>query len=178
MKRRRVKITGIGPVTPAGIGREEFWKGIQEPISRVRAYTKVGAEFGPLVAAHLDGFSISRYADITAVPKGSSRQTLFAIAAATLAVRDANISLEALRDTNCAVINGSSLMDFGGIVSSVDAIHKLGTRGAKPRGLYTTNTSSTASAICEVFNLRARTLAIGSLLCRYRCDWMRKPTNR
>ena len=35
MIRRRVKITGVGPVTPAGIGREAFFRGINEPVSRV-----------------------------------------------------------------------------------------------------------------------------------------------
>ena len=54
MRRRRVKITGIGPVTPAGIGRESFWQGILEPVSRIRPYHRLGAEHGPFVAAYLE----------------------------------------------------------------------------------------------------------------------------
>ena len=47
MKRRRVKITGLGFVTPAGIGKEEFWSGILEPVSRVTAKKNYPEEAGP-----------------------------------------------------------------------------------------------------------------------------------
>ena len=51
MRRRRVKITGLGFVTPAGIGKEEFWQGILEPVSRVTATKKFPEEAGAFVAA-------------------------------------------------------------------------------------------------------------------------------
>jgi 3-oxoacyl-(acyl-carrier-protein) synthase len=165
MKRRRVKITGIGPVTPAGIGREEFWNGVLEPVSRVRPFGKFGEEYGPLVAAYIDEFDIRRYVDQTKIPKGSSRQTLFGIVSAILALKDAGISQGELEKASCAVVNGSSLMDFGGIVSSIDAIYKHGARGAKPRNLYTTNTSSTPRAISETLGITARTMAVQSACC-------------
>src|SRR6185369_3126785 len=91
MKRRRVKITGIGPVTPAGIGREAFWAGILEPVSRVRAYEKLDQEDGPLVAAFMSRFNIGDYVDKTKVPKGTARHALFAVAAVQLALLDAGL---------------------------------------------------------------------------------------
>ena len=36
MAERRVVITGIGPVTPIGIGAESFWAGLQGARSVVR----------------------------------------------------------------------------------------------------------------------------------------------
>jgi 3-oxoacyl-(acyl-carrier-protein) synthase len=123
MKRRRVKITGIGPVTPAGIGRDAFWKGITEPVSRVSPYQNLGAEFGPFVAAHIPNFDIGLYvADKSVLPKNSARHTLFAVAGAMLAVEDAGIRMEELRGENCVIVTGSSLMDFGGISSSTEAV--------------------------------------------------------
>ena len=165
MKRRRVKITGIGPVTPAGIGRDEFWRGILEPVSRVRPFGKLGEEYGPLVAAFIEDFDIRKYIDKTLIPKGASRQTLFAVAATILALQDAGIGHDELRKTSCAVVNGSSLMDFGAIVSSMDSIYKHGLRGAKPRNLYTTSSASTPRAINEVLGITARTMAMQSTCC-------------
>src|SRR5947208_11924011 len=104
MKRRRVKITGIGPVTPAGIGREEFWKGILEPVSRIRAFTKLDAELGPFVAAFIDRFHIEHYVSEAQIPKGVARHTLLALAGAKLALDDAGLTPEHLHGTSSVVI--------------------------------------------------------------------------
>src|SRR5471030_2268577 len=98
MKRRRVKITGIGPVTPAGIGREAFWSGILEPVSRVRAYDKLDESDGPLVAAYMNRFNIGDYVDKAMIPKGTARHALFAVAAVKLALQDAGIDPAQLID--------------------------------------------------------------------------------
>jgi 3-oxoacyl-(acyl-carrier-protein) synthase len=162
MKRRRVKITGIGPVTPAGIGREEFWKGILEPVSRVRPYTKLGEECGPVVAAYIDRFDISQYVDGALVPKGTARQTLFAIAGTVLALRDAGLNPRDLSQLHCALITGSSIMDFGAITNSIESVAKRGPRGALARSLYSMGISSAASTVNEVLGLGARTSAFST----------------
>ena len=165
MNRRRVKITGIGPVTPAGIGRENFWRGILEPVSRVRAFAKLGSQYGPLVAAYLDNFDIGDHADVTLLPNGSARHTLFAVAGSLLALRDAGITIEELKKTNLAIIVGATLMDFGAINSGIDSVTKRGARGAMPRTIYTSNTASIAGAVNNVLGLAARTRAIQSSCC-------------
>jgi 3-oxoacyl-(acyl-carrier-protein) synthase len=165
MKRRRVKITGIGPVTPAGVGREPFWRGILEPVSRVRPFGKLGQQYGPLVAAHLDPFDAAAYVDQTRVPNGSARHTLFAITGAVLALQDAGIAHKDLQGLSCAIVTGTTVMDFGGIVSSMDAVQKHGSRGAKPRTMYTINTATISGAINEVLEISARTMAVQSSCC-------------
>jgi 3-oxoacyl-(acyl-carrier-protein) synthase len=166
MKRRRVKITGIGPVTPAGIGREAFWSGILEPVSRVRPYTKLGEECGPLVAAYISGFDVFKFvSERHRVPKGSSRQSLFAIACASLALRDAGVAEAEFRSANAAIVVGSSLMDFGGIVGSIDAVQQKGLRGAQPRALYATGIASVPSAVNQSLDASARTMAVSTQCC-------------
>jgi 3-oxoacyl-(acyl-carrier-protein) synthase len=166
MKRRRVKITGIGPVTPAGIGREEFWQGILEPVSRVRPFAKFGKEYGSFVAAYLDNFDVGRYLeDRSVLPNGAARHTLFAVAGIILAVKDAGISREELAGINSAIVVGSSLMDFGGITSSTDAVHRRGVRGAQGRTIYTTNITSIPDAINQTFGLAARTMTVQNSCC-------------
>jgi 3-oxoacyl-(acyl-carrier-protein) synthase len=165
MRRRRVKITGVGPVTPAGIGREEFWRGILEPVSRVRAYKKHGASFGPLVAAQVDPFQIEDYVALARVPKASARHTLFAIAGSILAMKDAGLLVEEFRQAKAAIVIGAALMDFGAITNGLDSVERLGVRGSKPRTIYTFNTASISGAINEVLGASARTMAMQSSCC-------------
>lgn len=166
MRRRRVKITGIGPVTPAGVGREEFWKGILEPVSRVRPYGKFGKEYGPFVAAYLDHFEVGNYVESrSAIPNGSARHTLFALAGMSLALKDAGISRDELNGSNCAIVVGCSLMDFGAIGNSIDAVHKRGPRAALARGIFTTNISSIPDAANQVFGITTRTMTIQNSCC-------------
>ena len=93
MKHRRVKITGIGPITPSGIGREAFLRGILEPVSRVAAM-KVAAGAGGLLAAaaEVKDFRVGAFA-LDAGHLQSPRHVQFALAATVLALRDAGISL-------------------------------------------------------------------------------------
>lgn len=165
MKRRRVKITGIGPVTPAGIGREEFWRGILEPVSRIRPYDKLGESDGPLVAAYLKRFNISDYADKARLPKGAARHTLFAVAASILALRDAGIDPASLESGGTAVVVGSSLLDFGSIGEAIESVNKRGPRGALARVVYTASGTSTPSAINLALGTAARTMSMQSSCC-------------
>lgn len=162
MKRRRVKITGIGPVTPAGIGREAFWSGILEPVSRVRPYGKLGDDFGPFVAAHMPSFDIGKYVNRASVPKGAARQTLFAVAGAVLAVADAGLDAVQLSQLATAVLAGSSIMDFGGVTSSMEAVSKRGARGAQPRVLFAIGIGSVSSTVSEVLGLKSRTMGVST----------------
>ena len=162
MKRRRVKITGIGPVTPAGIGKDEFWKGILEPVSRVRPYKGLGEEYGPFVAACVERFNIAKYVNRVALPKGAARHTLFAVAGAVLAVQDAGITKDELGRTNCAVVTGSSIMDFGGTIRSIDAVRDRGMKMAQARVLYAIGIGSVPSAINQAIGMNARTVALSN----------------
>ena len=163
--RRRVKITGIGPVTPAGIGKAAFWAGIQESVSRVRKFNKLGDQFGPMVAAHLEEFDPGTVIDVAKMPKGSARQSYFAAVGAQLALQDAGISPEEFGAANCAIVTGSSLMDFGGIQSTIEGVIRRGVRGAKPRTVYTTNNASNSGAINALFGTNARTMTVQSSCC-------------
>jgi len=93
MTHRRVKITGIGPITPAGIGRDAFLRGIFEPVSWVGAM-QVGDGSVPLLvgAAEVKAFRVGAFA-LDAAHLRSPRHIQFALAATVLALRDAGISL-------------------------------------------------------------------------------------
>ncbi len=165
MKRRRVKITGIGPVTPAGIGRDEFWKGILQSESRVRPFTRLGAELGPFVAAYIDDFRIDQYLPKQDAPKGAARHTQFAIAASLLAIQDSGIPLSEFSKQNAVVVAGACVMDFDGIIRTIEGVNAKGARGALGRAIYTTNAATIAATISDALDLQARSISVQSSCC-------------
>ena len=94
MSKRRVVITGLGAVTPIGIGVEAFWKGVLEektgfaPISR---FDTTG--YKCRLAAEVKDFQPEQYMD----RKTARRMELFsqyAVAAAGEAIADARLVME------------------------------------------------------------------------------------
>ena len=147
MKRRRVKITGIGFVTPAGIGKEAFWQGILEPVSRVTAVKRFPEEAGAFVAAEVKGFRLDDYIQgINA--KRMPRHTQLALAAAAMAAADAGMSLPGLRERNALVMIGATLMDFGVINKGVELILRKGPISALPTSVADGLAASSPSMRC------------------------------
>ncbi len=164
MKRRRVKITGIGPVTPAGIGREAFWEGILAGRSYVRPFTNLGDEYGPLVAAGVEKFSIARFFEREQLLKGAGRHAQFATVGAKLALEDAGLAGADLSQ-DCVVVTGSSLMDFGGISNSTQAVFTRGPQAALPRTIFTTTNANVTESIAKALEMQGRTMTLQNSCC-------------
>jgi 3-oxoacyl-[acyl-carrier-protein] synthase II len=93
---RRVVITGIGCVTPIGIGREAFWGGLQSGASGVRRIESFDVSKSPVkIAAQVQDFDWQAQLD----PKDRKhvpRTVPLALAAAREAFQDAGISAKDL----------------------------------------------------------------------------------
>lgn len=165
MKRRRVKITGIGPITPTGLGVEAYWSNLLAATSYIKPFTKLDPELGPFAASFIDRFEIANFLEGKAVPKGAARHTLFALAAARLAIDDAMIDPAELRRKQCAVVVGSSLMDFDGIGKTIEGVCDKGVRGALARTVYTTNTAVISAAIGSALELESRSISVQTSCC-------------
>lgn len=99
----RVAITGIGVVSPYGVGRERFWAHVSRGCSATRAITEFDASAYPCqVAAPVPAVSIDdavpleraddgRERDGRADPRRYSRASLIAVVAATEAWSDAGL---------------------------------------------------------------------------------------
>ncbi|MBX9692845.1 MAG: beta-ketoacyl-[acyl-carrier-protein] synthase II, partial [Cyanobacteria bacterium] len=104
MRERRVVVTGIGMVTPVGVGRADCWKALLEgrsgvaPISQFDP-TEIGLDVS--IAAEVKDFNIQDYFPERrkwgSMLKEMDRVTLFAMAASKLAFEDANLEI---RQTN------------------------------------------------------------------------------
>ncbi|MEO6874724.1 MAG: beta-ketoacyl synthase N-terminal-like domain-containing protein [Opitutaceae bacterium] len=163
MKRRRVKITGLGFVTPAGIGKDKFWQGILEPISRVTVATKYPEGAGAFVSAEVPDFRLDRYyyTDSKRMP----RHTQFALAAAALAAKDAGFELSDFRDQGAIVMIGATLMDFGVINKGVDIIVRKGPLNALPTAVSTALVSAIGATVGEAIGGTTRTMSLQSACC-------------
>jgi len=87
--RRRVWITGIGVITPIGIGREAFWSGLQagqSPIRRIDRFDP--SKFRSQVAGQVDSFESTAF-----MPPKTARQldrfSQFGLVAGRMALEDA-----------------------------------------------------------------------------------------
>lgn len=165
MMRRRVKITGIGPVTPAGVGREAFTGGIMAPVSRVTPLTAfAGQDEDEYVAAQVVDEDIARLG-VAQNTRKLPRHTQFAVAGAELAARDAGFELADLRDHNPMVIVGASLMDFGVMNRIMDRIMRKGPGFGLPSAVFSSSVSAIAGAIGEMIGGHTRSMALQSACC-------------
>ena len=92
--KNRVVITGLGAVTPIGIGKDEFWKGLLEGKNGIEKITRFDAsEYGAQIAGEVKDFDPAAFIDKKEA-KRMDRYAQFAVAAAKLAIEDSGIELE------------------------------------------------------------------------------------
>src|SRR5262245_1283783 len=114
---RRVVITGLGVVSPIGIGKETFWSNL----SAVKSGVDYVSSFDPgpylcRVAAELRGFDPSPYM-VPKTAKRLSRCSQLSVAAARLALDDSRlgtgVSSRAQRVGVCFGTSVSGIADIG-----------------------------------------------------------------
>jgi 3-oxoacyl-[acyl-carrier-protein] synthase II len=93
VSRRRVVITGIGPITPIGTARDSFWDGLQQQRSAVRSITRFDpSEFRSHNAAEINDFVVTDHLQAKRA-KRLDRFAQFSVVGAQLALDDANLDL-------------------------------------------------------------------------------------
>jgi 3-oxoacyl-(acyl-carrier-protein) synthase len=162
--RRRVKITGIGPVTPAGIGREAFLAGINEPVSRIGSITRFDPAAGKFIGAEVLDFDLKNFGP-GENPRRLSRHTQFSLVAAMLAMQDAGLTSEELRDRNPVVVTGTSIMDFDKIGRGMELVMKKGSRYTQGSIMYEASVANVAGKIVEWLGVPARMLTMQTSCC-------------
>ena len=92
---RRVVVTGLGVVSPIGIGHSDFWEALLAGQSGVAKITRFDAtDFATQIAAEVKNFDPADYMDKKEA-KRTDRFAQFAVAAAGLALKDADITVSA-----------------------------------------------------------------------------------
>lgn len=126
MTKRRVVVTGVGPITPIGTGKEEFWANLTAGKSGIGMITQFDTtDFNVKIAGEVKDFDFGKYGD-KKEGKRMDRVTQFAVAAAKLAIEDAKLDLEKIDATRCGVCVGTGI---GGIHTFLEQSLKLGAKG-------------------------------------------------
>jgi len=113
MPERRVVVTGIGAITPIGIGADGLWNGLRQARSAVRTITRFDpAPFRTRIAAEIDGFHPSDHIEERKARR-IDRFGQFSVAATRLALHDAELDLAREDRDRTGVMMGTALGGVG-----------------------------------------------------------------
>ena len=172
MSHRRVVITGLGPITCAGIGREAFWKSVRASRSGITRITRFDtSEFKAHCGGEINDWDASAFFPPHRL-KRLDRYAQFSVASALLALEDARLSWSKERPAaRVGVSFGTALGGISGAESEHQHFLKKGQRGVNQtlalqvfggsahsniaiecgfRGPGTTNSNSCASGVIAV----------------------------
>lgn len=111
---KRVVITGVGVITPVGIGKETFWNNIKSGKSGVGPIESFDvSEYNTRIAAEVKDFDPSEYIDKKEARR-MDRFVKFAVCAAKMALEDAGIDMAKEDATRVGTFIGSGI---GGITT-------------------------------------------------------------
>ena len=117
---RRVVVTGLGAVSPLGVGVVPTWEAALAGKSGVGPITKFDAsDFPTRIAAEVKGFDPERFIDKKEI-KRMDPFIHFAMAAAHMAMEDSGLSIDPALAPRAGVYMGSGL---GGL-STLERYHK------------------------------------------------------
>ena len=129
---KRVVITGIGAVTPVGIGKENYWSGLMSAASGVGRITLFDpAAFDVKIAAEVKGFEPTDYAD----RKDTRRMDRFVqmgVAAAKMALEDAGLVIDAHNAERVGVLVGSGIGGLQTLENEIKVLLEKGPNRVSP----------------------------------------------
>jgi 3-oxoacyl-[acyl-carrier-protein] synthase II len=116
-----VVITGLGVVSPIGIGRDAYWDALMNGQAGARQISAFDPKDSPCrIAGEVTGFDPEVFIPPKAVRR-SDRFTQFALAAAQMAIADAGLDVSTLDLARCGVVVGSGM---GGL-ATIEAEHRV-----------------------------------------------------
>ena len=109
--KKRVVVTGLGVVSPLGIGKDMFWSNLIQGVNGIKKITLFDTSS---LNRHYGG-QINDFNPCDFIPKEivkfTPRASQFSIAAAKLALKDAKISLVDIKNKETAVLIGTTMAE-------------------------------------------------------------------
>ena len=182
--KKRVVITGAGPVTPVGIGKEAYWESLTKGKSSFQRFSFPDRDMSSYrcqIRSPIEGFELSQYVNPTKHSKRLGRTSQFAIAATRLALMDAGIEIEEKKEENpdrrqptgeyqlkkldpfqIGVILGVGVEAMDLLEHFHERFLSRGVRSLSPFGLPNIYLSAITSHVTEYFTLRGTSYAVST----------------
>lgn len=160
MQKRRVVITGLGVISPNGIGKDNLWKGMsggKSGVSRVKIFDV--SKFHSQIAAQVDDFDPFRLGLTSEEVARMDRYVQFAVVAAKEAVKDSKIDFSKEDTTKCGItlanaICGTKYMEEEFLRVTNDGVDPIDPRLVRP-DLYDASMFNTPSSeVAPRYNLK------------------------
>ena len=182
---RQVVVTGVGPVTPVGCGKEAYWESLicgKPAFKRVEFPGRDMNQYRCKVAAPIENFDLYQFVGQTKHSRYLGKTSRYAIAAAFLALKDAGLDLEKNEPRKEDRSEGGGQYRLKGVDSlragvilgiSIEAMELVeyyhekflatkGTRGISPFGLPNAYMSSFTSHVAQCFSLRGSSYTVSA----------------
>jgi 3-oxoacyl-[acyl-carrier-protein] synthase II len=169
---KRVVITGLGAITPIGIGKEAYWQGLSAGRSGVARITHFDpAAYDTQIAAQVNDFDPALYMDKKEARR-LARFLQFGIAAGQLAVKDAGLVITPENAPEIGVIVGSGIGGLGMLEEMAHVLKEKGPSRISPftvpymitdmaAGMISINTGAKGPNMCIVTACASGTHSIG-----------------
>lgn len=147
MEEQRVVVTGLGVVTPIGLGIDEFWKGLIEGRNGISKITHFDpTEYRSHMAAEVKDFDPADWIDEKSIER-MDRFVHFGMASSVMALNDAGLNTFAFDGNRAGVIIGSGI---GGAITIQQEYSKLYEKGPKSVSPFSVSMSLINMAACMV----------------------------
>lgn len=129
---RRVVITGLGAVTPIGMGKEEFWKNLEQGKNGIDYITLFDtSQHVTKIAGEVKNFVPEEWLDKKDARR-ADRVVQLAAAAADMAIKDSKIDLELIDKEKFGIYIGSGEGGIGTIADNFETLFAKGPSRISP----------------------------------------------
>lgn len=161
-RKARVVITGLGVVSPCGVGKQEFWQNIIGANTFVDHIAGFDTEDLPTkIGGELKNFTPQRYLSDNDIRR-FDETAQYAYAASSQALEDAQLNLETINPERIGIIIGSSHGPIKTIEREVQVVRTAGMHSVSPFAMANASTNIAPGLIALKLGLKGPNFSIVS----------------
>ncbi|MFN4226583.1 MAG: beta-ketoacyl-[acyl-carrier-protein] synthase family protein [Candidatus Ratteibacteria bacterium] len=161
--KKRVVITGIGVISPNGIGKENFWNALKEGKSGIKRITSFDTSDLPVkIAGEVSDFRPEDFIEDKKKIRRMARFSQFAVACAKMLFEDSNIDIKLINRVKTLICLGVSTSAMDLIESQHKNLLKRGYKSIFPYGIFAATPHKATQEILNEFNIEIPTFTIAT----------------